>query len=444
MSFTNLISAALRHSPKHVQIKPTTSGTSVVSDRILDLTARQSRDNCHCPQCLLYPSRHRRSYHIPSDIAIKNAYLNTENGDQVVIEWSDNHRGYLSIGQLSDVPKLLNPRTLLWDKSNFNPKWYDYQSVIHDLSVRGEFFKDFNNYGLCIIKNAPENDIHANTALCDKLELNIYHSHHGKAFVVEDSNLGESNREKSNQAYTNDGLSCHTDLPYVADVPHGFVFHCIQEASIGGGESFYVDGWNIAQYLKIKHPREYELLCKVPVLFRDNQKQIGNGEEGWDIYALRPTITEYPHMQIAYNNGVRYSLHWPVSAFDDGIFNGSSGLNFGLRGHTSGDAGIDMSEEEIKEFQDETLHALQLFGELTEKEEFRFEYKMRSGHMNVFNNYRVLHGRKSFSGTRKMGGCYFQFTEFVTQNRAPLELPNAYGMTLYPEAKRLKMKHCIV
>ena len=426
MSIANLTSVILRHSAKHVRISPIISGNHGASDRIVDLTAHQSRDNCHCPQCLLYPSRHRRSYRIPSDICINNVYLNPDNHDEVVIEWSDNHRGYLSIDQLFDVPKLLNPQRLLWDKSKFDPKWYDYKSVIEDLSVRSEFFEDFNNYGLCIIENAPENDIHANIKLCNKLGLDIYHTHHGKAFVVEDSNFGESNREKSNQAYTNDGLSCHTDLPYVTDIPHGFVFHCIQEASISGGESFYVDGWNIAQYLEINYPREYELLCKVPVLFRDNQKQIGNGEEGWDIYSLRPTISEYPHMQIAYNNGVRYSLHWPRSAFDHDHCD-------------SGGVGLDMSEKALKEFQDETLHAMQLFGELTEKEEFRFEYKMRSGHMNVFNNYRVLHGRKSFEGTRKMGGCYFQFTEFVTENRAPLELPNAYTMAVYSEETKARM-----
>ena len=197
------------------------------------------------------------------------------------------------------------------------------------------------------------------------------------SWLVEDSNTGYDERknnnentfERSNQAYTNVYLGCHTDLAYmVVDMPHWFVFQCLQAAPINN-ETFYCDGWHIAEYMKIHYNNEFNILINAPILFRDNQKHVDNGECGWDIFCQQFTIELYQSMKISYNNGVRYSLHWPyVNNINDNNYDS-----------------MDYKSDDI-------YNALQVFGDLTEKNDFRFEYKMGSGNINVFNNYRVLHG----------------------------------------------------
>ena len=81
-------------------------------------------------------------------------------------------------------------------------------------------------------------------------------------------------------------------------------------------------------------------------------------------------LTEY---KIHYNETVRSSLHWKI-------------------------------DNKLKK---DFYYALSIFTSMAQNEEFQFQFQMESGDCFVFNNTRILHGRKEFSGNRKMEGCYF-------------------------------------
>ena len=106
--------------------------------------------------------------------------------------------------------------------------------------------------------------------------------------------------------------------------------------------------------------------------FRDHQK----GK--WDFSSYKKIIELNPENgklidKIHYNEGVRSSIHWKI--------------------------GNDVK----KDF----YYALSIFSKMARSDEFTFERQMESGDIFIFNNTRILHGRRSFEGGRKMQGCYF-------------------------------------
>ena len=64
--------------------------------------------------------------------------------------------------------------------------------------------------------------------------------------------------------------------------------------------------------------------------------------------------------------------------------------------------------------------ALQAFGKLLRSPELEFEFKMKPGDCQVFDNRRVLHARAEFdlnSGPRHLQGCYVDRDDFMSRLR---------------------------
>jgi len=67
----------------------------------------------------------------------------------------------------------------------------------------------------------------------------------------------------------------------------------------------------------------------------------------------------------------------------------------------------------IKEFYESYAHFL----EILEREEMYWTYHLQPGTVVIYNNWRMLHGRTSFTGKRLFGGCYISMTEFLSKAR---------------------------
>ncbi len=52
------------------------------------------------------------------------------------------------------------------------------------------------------------------------------------------------------------------------------------------------------------------------------------------------------------------------------------------------------------------------FDNLANSEDYQWRYILKPGDLLIFNNWRILHGRGSFNGTRKMKGCYINKEDF--------------------------------
>jgi len=202
---------------------------------------------------------------------------------------------------------------------------------------------------------------------------------YGDTFVV------TSNREMitvESQAFTNGDLPPHTDLPYYELSPDVFVFHCIENGTFGG-ESYYVDGFKVAQDLKEFYPKHFETLTTVKVPFRKNFM-----DKGFDMisnhYVIELNWDDMSVQRIHFDEGNRQSLNW------------------------------DLPIENKATFYD----ALRTFREMLFDEKNRYEFRMNRGEMTVFNNRRLLHARKAFSGKRVMEGCYLDWQSIHANYRS--------------------------
>lgn len=72
-----------------------------------------------------------------------------------------------------------------------------------------------------------------------------------------------------------------------------------------------------------------------------------------------------------------------------------------------------MSGKEIRQFYSD----LKCLAKEIEKDGNRLTFKLKPGTVVIFDNWRVLHGRESYSGKRVMTGCYVSRTEYQSALR---------------------------
>ena len=71
-------------------------------------------------------------------------------------------------------------------------------------------------------------------------------------------------------------------------------------------------------------------------------------------------------------------------------------------------APIDLPYKSTLEF----YNAIKKFDQLANSKKYQWRHILRQGELLIFNNWRVMHGRGSFSGKRKMAGCYINKEDF--------------------------------
>ena len=56
--------------------------------------------------------------------------------------------------------------------------------------------------------------------------------------------------------------------------------------------------------------------------------------------------------------------------------------------------------------------AIKKFDLIANDKNYQWRHILKPGELLIFNNWRILHGRASFSGTRKISGCYINKEDF--------------------------------
>jgi gamma-butyrobetaine dioxygenase len=188
----------------------------------------------------------------------------------------------------------------------------------------------------------------------------------------------ENKQQPNNLAYTAIELPLHTDLSN-QELPPGYQFlHCIKNDA-QGGESVLADGFAIAEALKAEDSAKFNLLCqhKMPFRFQD---------ESCDIRFEHPLITE-----------------------EKGVIN-----NFIFNAHIA---------QSIPYAQGNCLQYYQAYQHLMHRirdPQYALQLKLKAGEMFVFDNRRILHGRKAFNpatGARHLRGFYIDKGEVNSKIR---------------------------
>ncbi len=277
------------------------------------------------------------------------------------VEFTDNTKGTFSLKSLiGDLhSKDIIPEKKPWKNEFKQLPIYDFNSLEEERYFSKLLF-DFQELGFVIVENTS---IEEGTVIkFAEMFGPVRTTNFGKHFDV------VSKPNANDLAYTSLGIKAHTDNPYRKPMPGIQILHCISNEA-KGGDSSLVDGYAVAEYLKINEPEMYDILTTTNVLFKFVDKDI-----------------------ILENYGKLIELD------DHGRY---------LQSRYSGRLDYVPYLEPLK--LEKFYEARKKLYYLYESEEFELNFRLDSGMLMMFDNIRVLHGRTEYdinTGFRHLQGCY--------------------------------------
>ncbi len=238
--------------------------------------------------------------------------------------------------------------------------WASLPRLGADPAVRLQWLTHLVQDGLAFLEDVPAREaaiLEAMAGIGRVLETN-----YGLTFDV------RSVPQPENLAYSDLGLGLHTDNPYREPVPGFQALHALVP-SHEGGASLFADGFALAAHLRATAPNDFAVLAgtAVPFLYQSDNAEL---------YAERPLIqlrTDGQVRAVHYNNRSIAPLNLPADA--------------------------------ARRF----YAAYRAFAALLREPRFQLRITLGAGHLVVFDNQRVLHGRTAFSSARfprHLRGCY--------------------------------------
>ncbi|RYP38842.1 hypothetical protein DL767_002404 [Monosporascus sp. MG133] len=339
------------------------------------------RDACCCERCVDPSSGQKRfaTCDIPDNPPIAEA-RKAEDGS-LEVTWQNDfftHDNHVSVYPATQVESCLarkrsttllagpayRPKLRLWDRAAMESlaPFYDYSEFV---SGGGDYYAasmTLQTHGLVFIRNVPH-DEKAVERIAEQLGI-IQHTFYGRTWDV------VSKPSAENVAYTSSYLGLHSDLLYMKDPPRIQLLHCLKN-SCEGGESLFSDGTRARMQVAVGDAEAHAYLSK--------------------------GLIQYWYTKNAYPRA-RDRRVLPPFTFD--VFWSPPFQNPALP-HFKG-------IEDVREYHG-WVRAIRLFKELLEAEEYQYQYKLKEGECAVFNNLRVLHGRREFdtsSGERWLKGTY--------------------------------------
>jgi len=299
-------------------------------------------------------------------LKIKSAEI-LDNGKSIKIIWPDLEKPvtysyeFLFNNSLNNKSKINSLK--LWKENDLDDQIYiDFETVQSNEGYK-KFLKNLYQYGFSVVQNC-------------KTEMSSVENIVNKIGYVRNSIFGglwsfESNEDKADSAYTQEELRPHTDATYSNDAPGLQLLLCC-DYKAKGGDSIMVDGFKIAEIIKKDNKELFEILSTINV----KGSYIGDGVF---LEAERPIFnlnSKKELFQVSFNN------------YDRAPFRFEKDLT-------------------IKFYE-----AIRTFDLMANSKEYQWRHILKPGELLIFNNWRVLHGRGSFDGTRKISGCYINKEDF--------------------------------
>ncbi|KKY29515.1 putative gamma-butyrobetaine dioxygenase [Diaporthe ampelina] len=360
------------------------------------------RDACQCHLCVGESSGQKRfaTCDIPSDLKVDSLRVLEDGGLEV--SWandlalgSDQHVSTYPLALLHDMLLARDPyrRNIsareIWDLQHFDKdsrsREISYSHWMEDGSRFAEAFCDLHRWGLVVIRGVPQTEdaVEQVASRLGHLQATFY----GPTWDV------VSKPQAENVAYTNEFLCLHQDLMYLREPPRIQVLHCL-ENGCEGGDSLFSDGLRAAHDLRLNNEDHFKTLATSSVDFH-----YAKGGHYWHnkhntIVVDRPFGKARPLMK-KYLMSVRWSPPFQAP-FWKTLQRRSHGHPWDVR------AG----------FMIERWHqAAKVFRDSTDDPTNMVQFRLQPGDCVVFDNWRVLHGRREFdtaSGRRHLRGAYVE------------------------------------
>lgn len=344
------------------------------------------RDNCQCPGCTLESAQARLLLLTDLDVHTGLDAVDVTDGNKVSIVWPDQHISQFDAEWLkkrcfSDAARqtmqeelFLNDR-FFWDSSLLIPS-SDFQEVLEDDQAALSWLLALRRFGIVYLKGAPaeRGQVSRLAQRIGYLRLTFY----GHTWQVQDK------PQANNVAYTSGKLSQHTDYPALHFAPGVQFLHCINQA-VEGGESEAVDGFHVAQLLQREDPEAFRTLSSLLVDFTDT----GDDYCDFRLQSKKSIIdvdSEGRAVRINYNNATRDSV-------------------------------LDLPLHQVQPF----YRSLRSFVDIMNRPENVVTYRMEPGDLVTFDNWRLLHGRRSYVSSpdrlRHLEGAYLDWDEVMSRLR---------------------------
>ncbi|NUO52436.1 MAG: DUF971 domain-containing protein [Polyangiaceae bacterium] len=192
--------------------------------------------------------------------------------------------------------------------------------------------------------------------------LSVVGTHFGR---IEDLRTDNTTNQNTDQlGYTDAAVELHTDQPFLDHPPRFQLLQSIRVAEVGG-ENAIVDGLAAAELLAAEDRDSYDILRRTPVTFHRKQK------------AFERSVTTPILTGAGSSFQIRYSY-------------------FTLAPHR-------LPFADMEAF----YRAYDRFARLVRDPANQIRFLLRSGDFLLYDNYRMLHARTSFQGSRWMRGVYF-------------------------------------
>lgn len=343
------------------------------------------RDNCQCPHCYLDSAKARKFLveSLDVNIGIKDLSFDRK---RVLITWPSEHYSEFEADWLKKrcfsqqareklQKELFFPECQYWG-SELQIPTLDFEDVLKNDEHAYKWLSSLKKVGIVRLTGASNR--RGEIVKLGKRIGFLYLTFYGHTWQVQDK------IDANNVAYTTGKLSFHTDYPALHHPPGVQLLHCIKQ-TVTGGDSEIVDGFNVCRKLKEKNPRAFQLLSSTFVDFTD----IGVDYCDFSVQSKHKIIElddKGQVIRINFNNATR-----------DTIF--------------------DVPVEKVQPF----YAALKEFVDLMNCKDSKFTFKMNPGDVITFDNWRLLHGRRSYeAGTeisRHLEGAYADWDVVMSRLR---------------------------
>ncbi|OTA85466.1 hypothetical protein M434DRAFT_61671, partial [Hypoxylon sp. CO27-5] len=337
------------------------------------------RDACECSMCV-DPDSGQKNFgtcDVPTKLPIEGI-PKIEDGVLEVIWENDflssgNHVSRYPLAMLQkDIQQPLPAKTL-WDKATFER---DRLNIDYDEWMAGEegFLSGLHRlhtHGMLFLRNVPSSE-ESVISIANQIG-NLQETFYGRTWDV------RSKPNAENIAYTSSFLGLHQDLLYMKDTPRIQILHCL-ENTCEGGDSLFSDGQRAVNLIRIG-PAQFQYHLSM-ILLRYHYTKHGHYYQ-----------TDRPILQ---NEGGNFFWSPPFQTSRGGPFHGKKGSTLYRR----------------------WLKAATKFRQFLEDDQWVYQYKLQPGECVIFDNLRVVHGRRKFdtaTGSRWLKGAYISNDVFKSK-----------------------------
>ncbi|XP_046415648.1 trimethyllysine dioxygenase, mitochondrial isoform X1 [Neodiprion fabricii] len=341
------------------------------------------RDHCRCAECYNDTTNQRKLsiLDFPPDIFPRE--YNLSDGVLDVI-WDGGHRSKYQISWLVKNARFLGDN----QERKITPvPWFklpdvarvELNSYMNTDAGLSEVLSSLLRYGVAFVTG-----VEATLAVTEKVITRmapVQKTFFGEMWEVHNEEIADASEVVSetdikphyDTAYTSIALGAHTDNTYWCDSAGLQVFHGLEPARIGG-ETLLVDGLNVSMQLKQRYPESYERLTRMPV-------SATYVEEGQHHTHVDPILKLHPV--------TRELLQIRFNLYDRSV----------LR---------TLPRDQIQQHYND----LRLIAAIVADKEGENRVKLSPGEVIFIDNWRVMHGRTAYSGSRLLSGGYVSRTDW--------------------------------